>query len=682
MHFAPNLGWTDVQFVDLLADALELPVVVGNDADLGVLAEHLYGAAVGASEVAYVGGTVGIGGGFLVRGQPLRGVEGYAGEVGHLMVDSDGSLCRCGSRGCWETKIGANRLLSSAGRLTGGGRAAVEEVVLAATNGDRKAGAPSTTRRTGWASGSARWPGCSTPRSIVLGGDLGQVLDARTDRVLETLHERDGIDFAQSVSVRSGALGSDAPLLGAAEVAFGPLLRDPVSCDDGLPQRSRRDLVAGGGARQRRLTTRQPRRGVTLIGVRHDRRRASTAMAVLGVVAALGLGSCSSSDDSGASAPTGSAAATASCQVDDVPEGGALLPTESSRGLTRGAVGILLAGPGRVPASTRRQGPLLVQALARLGLHPRVEHVDADRTAPVPLTRTLIADGVRVIVLGPVGRAAGVRVEKVAGLAGVPVIEYGGVNFGGSAPYLVSTDYEDVGRLQAQLLVGCLKARGLTDPSIILVDGGTDVDENAVLMAIGAHQVLDPMVAAGKVDVQQETVVKGWDLARAAPVFSQALDASHGRVDGVLAGDDDIAHVVTDVLRQRGLGGTVVVGQGSGTQGLRRVLTGQQSATVVTDPHACRRLGRATRRRAGRRHGTHRRTGAADHVHRPAPAEPAAAGAARPRAGGHPGHPRRRCAERRGHGSGPVPRPQQSVLRARREVAPSRDSASRRSGAR
>ncbi len=307
-------------------------------------------------------------------------------------------------------------------------------------------------------------------------------------------------------------------------------------------------------------------------------------MAVLGVVAALGLGSCSSSDDSGASAPTGSAAATASCQVDDVPEGGALLPTESSRGLTRGAVGILLPGPGRVPASTRRQGPLLVQALARLGLHPRVEHVDADRTAPVPLTRTLIADGVRVIVLGPVGRAAGVRVEKVAGLAGVPVIEYGGVNFGGSAPYLVSTDYEDVGRLQAQLLVGCLKARGLTDPSIILVDGGTDVDENAVQMAIGAHQVLDPMVAAGKVDVQQETVVKGWDLARAAPVFSQALDASHGRVDGVLAGDDDIARVVTDVLRQRGLGGTVVVGQGSGTQGLRRVLTGQQSATVVTDP--------------------------------------------------------------------------------------------------
>jgi predicted NBD/HSP70 family sugar kinase len=228
VHFAPNLGWTDVQFVDLLSEALALPVVVGNDADLGVLAEHLYGAAEGASEVAYVGGTVGIGGGFLVRGQPLRGVEGYAGEVGHLMVDSEGALCRCGSRGCWETKIGANRLLSSAGRLTGGGRAAVDEVILAAAEGDRKAvrALDETAYWVGFGLGAlAR---LFNPEVIVLGGTLGQVLEARRDRVMETLHERDAIDFAQNVTVRSGALGSDAPLLGAAELAFAPVLGDPV----------------------------------------------------------------------------------------------------------------------------------------------------------------------------------------------------------------------------------------------------------------------------------------------------------------------------------------------------------------------------------------------------------------------------------------------------------------------
>jgi predicted NBD/HSP70 family sugar kinase len=229
VHFAPNLGWTDVQFVDLLAEALGLPVVVGNDADLGVLAEHLYGAAMGASEVAYVGGTVGIGGGFLVRGQPLRGVEGYAGEVGHLVVDSEGALCRCGSRGCWETKIGANRLLSSAGRLTGGGRAAVEEVVLAAGSGDRKAGRALEDAAYWMGFGLRALARLFNPEIVVLGGTLGQVFDACPDRVLKTLHDGDGVDFAQNISVRSGALGSEAPLLGAAEVALAPLLADPVS---------------------------------------------------------------------------------------------------------------------------------------------------------------------------------------------------------------------------------------------------------------------------------------------------------------------------------------------------------------------------------------------------------------------------------------------------------------------
>jgi predicted NBD/HSP70 family sugar kinase len=229
VHFAPNLGWTDVQFVDLLSAALGLPATVGNDADLGVLAEHVRGAAVGSSEVAYVGGTVGIGGGFLVQGRPLRGAEGYAGEVGHLIVDSNGTECRCGGHGCWETKIGANRLLAGAGRLPGGGPAAVDEVVQAAARGDLEAGAS--------LDDAAYWLGFGlralvrlfNPEVIVLGGTLGQVLAARGGRVLDTLHERDGIDFAQNVSVREGVLGSDGPMLGAAEVALASLLADPVS---------------------------------------------------------------------------------------------------------------------------------------------------------------------------------------------------------------------------------------------------------------------------------------------------------------------------------------------------------------------------------------------------------------------------------------------------------------------
>ncbi|HET8662745.1 MAG TPA: ROK family protein [Nocardioides sp.] len=243
VHFAPNLGWTDVHFVDLLSSALGLPVMVGNDADLGVLAEHLYGAAVGSSEVAYIGGTIGIGGGFLVHGQPLSGAEGYSGEVGHLTVDAGGDECRCGAHGCWETKIGANRLLAASGRLTGGGPPAVEEVISAAVRGDDEKASSAIDDAAYWLGfGLRAIVRLLNPEVLVLGGYVGRILEVRRSLVLETLHERDGIDFAQNVSVRAGALGLDGPMLGAAEIALAPLLADPVTV-----MRSYRAETSGGG---------------------------------------------------------------------------------------------------------------------------------------------------------------------------------------------------------------------------------------------------------------------------------------------------------------------------------------------------------------------------------------------------------------------------------------------------
>src|SRR3954453_8525312 len=111
VRFAPNLGWVEEPFRDLLEQRLQRPVVTGNDANLGVLAEHVRGAAAGFSEGAYLTASGGIGGGFLMGGRPLTGAEGYAGEVGHMQVDDDGPVCRCGAVGCWETKVGENVLL-------------------------------------------------------------------------------------------------------------------------------------------------------------------------------------------------------------------------------------------------------------------------------------------------------------------------------------------------------------------------------------------------------------------------------------------------------------------------------------------------------------------------------------------------------------------------------------------
>ena len=228
VRFAPNLGWTDEPFTDLLGKELGLSVKTANDADLGARAEHLRGAAVGANDVAYLSGSVGIGGGFFVGGAPLRGAIGFAGEVGHIMVDSAGERCRCGAIGCLETKVGENQLLAAAGRLRGGGPPAVAEVIEAADAGDARAGAA--------VDDAAHWLGVGlrpvfalfNPEMVVLGGLLSQVWVARQQIVLDGLDPTSLISARDLMDIRASALGDDASLLGAAELAFAPLLADPT----------------------------------------------------------------------------------------------------------------------------------------------------------------------------------------------------------------------------------------------------------------------------------------------------------------------------------------------------------------------------------------------------------------------------------------------------------------------
>ncbi len=227
VQFAPNLGWFEAPFTELLAKRLDKPVSTGNDANLGVLAEHVRGAAVGYSDVAYLSASVGIGGGFLVDGRPLTGASGYAGEVGHMQVDSLGPDCRCGATGCWEMKVGENVLLQRAGRLAGGGPPAVAEVIAAASAGDQRAAEA--------VADVAEWCGVGlraivnlfNPEVVVLGGTLAQVWRASEARVDEAMSRSTLMSPRADVRVRSARLGDDSPLIGAAELAFGPVLDHP-----------------------------------------------------------------------------------------------------------------------------------------------------------------------------------------------------------------------------------------------------------------------------------------------------------------------------------------------------------------------------------------------------------------------------------------------------------------------
>ena len=227
VRFAPNLGWADVPLADVLRERLGAGrgrVSVRNDADLGVLAEHLRGSAQDSSTVLYLAGDIGVGGGVFVDGRPLIGAGGYGGEVGHMRINPVGHTCRCGARGCWETEIGYAALARAAGDAAARG---LPGLVEAAEQGDPLAVSAFE--------GVAEWLGVGlvnlvnvlNPQSIVLGGHLGAVYAVAGDRVLAQLDS--ALPAARElVRVASSELAGDATLIGAAEVAFTMLLDDPA----------------------------------------------------------------------------------------------------------------------------------------------------------------------------------------------------------------------------------------------------------------------------------------------------------------------------------------------------------------------------------------------------------------------------------------------------------------------
>ena len=106
---APNLGWEDLDLAGLIAQACGLPVYVGNDANIAAVAESAFGAGDDAGLMLITIGQ-GVGGGVLIDGRSLSGPLLSTGEIGHVVVDTNGEQCECGNRGCLETILAVPHL--------------------------------------------------------------------------------------------------------------------------------------------------------------------------------------------------------------------------------------------------------------------------------------------------------------------------------------------------------------------------------------------------------------------------------------------------------------------------------------------------------------------------------------------------------------------------------------------
>ncbi|MFD9540046.1 ROK family protein [Streptomyces sp. NPDC060022] len=236
---APNLGWNRVAAEDLFAEALsglrpgapELPVRSENEANLAALAELWFGGLGTVRTFLYLTGEIGVGGALVLDGELLRGAHGFAGEIGHVVLDPAGPECRCGSRGCLEQYAGQTALLRSAGIEEAiGGAAGVMELERRAQAGEARALA--AVAEAGLMLGRVLSGAVNLfdPDAVVLGGIYRGLMpwlsppadDELTGRVVS------GLWSPGSGRLRASSVAGDAAR-GAAALVVQDVLADPVA---------------------------------------------------------------------------------------------------------------------------------------------------------------------------------------------------------------------------------------------------------------------------------------------------------------------------------------------------------------------------------------------------------------------------------------------------------------------
>jgi glucokinase len=228
---APNLtGWADVPLREQLQRALGLPTEVGNDANLAALAEHRFGAGIGARHMIYITISTGIGGGIIVDGRLLLGAQGFAGEIGHCTIDVDGPRCKCGNVGCLETLASGPALARAAQAALAAGEPSVmvalaggrpeaisgETIAAAARSGDRLALQIIDQAGVYIGAGMVNLMHLFNPELFVLGGGVSNMGEPLFSAIRRTIEERALAMIRHGMRIVPAALGDDAGLLGAA----------------------------------------------------------------------------------------------------------------------------------------------------------------------------------------------------------------------------------------------------------------------------------------------------------------------------------------------------------------------------------------------------------------------------------------------------------------------------------
>jgi len=212
-------SWAGIDIATLFTERFGFPFAVDNDANLGALADYLWGAGQGSHSMVFVGMNYGFGAGIVLEGTLFHGATGVSGEIGHTTVDENGDFCQCGNRGCLNTIASINRALEllapiypeidSTEKLLEAAAQGLPQAIRVLTDMGRASGVA-----------IANVVNLLNPEVIVIGGDLTRAGEVVTDPMI-TMATRLSMPAAAGVRLLTTPLGERVFALGGVALALG-----------------------------------------------------------------------------------------------------------------------------------------------------------------------------------------------------------------------------------------------------------------------------------------------------------------------------------------------------------------------------------------------------------------------------------------------------------------------------
>jgi len=223
--FAPNLGWRDAPFVELVRREFSLPIAIGQDTHAAVWAEFLFGAGVDCENIACLTVGTGIGSGLVINKKLYLGSLQYVGDVGHSLVELNGRPCSCGNHGCLERYASGSAIQKRGLEVIDGYQELIRDpekglttpdILFAVEQGHPQAQQVVAEAVAYLGMGIVNLIHLFGPQKVILSGGLSNAEALIVAPVKDFVKRRSYSNVAEMVEITRAKLGEYAPMIGAA----------------------------------------------------------------------------------------------------------------------------------------------------------------------------------------------------------------------------------------------------------------------------------------------------------------------------------------------------------------------------------------------------------------------------------------------------------------------------------